>query len=103
VDLKLHHYRINAEIPSRRFRTRLALLRRSVDSSWLKGKGLGYSEFSLASGVNECYGDVSTAVSYQRPRLISHGCGMAKVISSRPSMAMFFRKLTISPCFACWS
>jgi hypothetical protein len=39
----------------------------------------------------------------QRPRLISHGRGIAKVISSRPSMAMFFRKLTISPCFACWS
>jgi hypothetical protein len=51
----------------------------------------------------ECNGDVSTVISYQRPRLISHGCGMAKVISSRPSMAMFFRKLTISPCFACWS
>ena len=40
---------------------------------------------------------------YQRPRLIGHGLGMAKLISSRPRMAMFFRKWVISPSFACGS
>ena len=34
------------------------------------------------------------------PRLIGHGPGMAKLISSRPRMAMFFRKWVISPSFA---
>jgi hypothetical protein len=80
------------------------------------GEGTGLSRFQESHGTgqmslpgsthrrhDECNRDVSTVVSYQRPRLISHGCGMAKVISSRPSMAMFFRKLIISPCFACWS
>jgi hypothetical protein len=28
---------------------------------------------------------------------------MAKIISSRPSMAMFFRKWVISRMLACWS
>ena len=40
---------------------------------------------------------------HQRPRLIGQGLGMSKVISSRPSSAIFFRKLVISPIFACSS
>jgi len=62
----------------------------ALRSSWK----LGY--FSVNQAVIQ-----SSALLHQRPRLIGQGLGMAKVISKKPSRAMFFKKLVISPIFAC--